>query len=87
MRDGETRVAYVSVASAIARCRDAAASQVAEQLDTEVLALLRKVTGVESAASWPSKVTSIVGHSMRSSDECGHGRRGRRDISGVSWRQ
>jgi hypothetical protein len=51
MRDGETRVAYDSIASAIARYGGAAASQVAEQLDTEVLTLLRKVTGVRSAAS------------------------------------
>jgi hypothetical protein len=53
MRDGETRVAYDTVASAIAAYRDAAASRVAEQLDTEVLTLLRKVTGARSAASWP----------------------------------
>jgi uncharacterized protein (DUF302 family) len=42
--DGGTRVAYDSVASALAPYHDAAASQVAEQLDTEVLELLRQVT-------------------------------------------
>ena len=42
---GGTRVAYDSVASAIAPYRDAAASQVAQQLDTEVLELLRQATG------------------------------------------
>jgi len=46
--DGGTRVAYDSVASAISRYGDAAASEVAERLDDEVLGLLRKVTGVES---------------------------------------
>jgi uncharacterized protein (DUF302 family) len=49
--DGGTRVAYDSVASAVARYRDAAASQVARRLDTEVLGLLRQVTGVPSSAS------------------------------------
>ena len=39
------RVAYDTVASAIAPYHDAAASQVAEQLDAEVLGLLRQVTG------------------------------------------
>jgi len=42
---GGTRVAYDTVASAIAPYHDAAASQVAEQLDAEVLGLLRQVTG------------------------------------------
>ena len=51
MPDGEIRVAYDSVASAIARYRDAAASQVAKRLDTEALGLLRQVTGVPSSAS------------------------------------
>jgi hypothetical protein len=48
---GGTRVAYDSVVSAIAPYGDAAASQVAEQLDTEVLGLLRQVTGVPAAAA------------------------------------
>jgi hypothetical protein len=37
-------VSYGSVASALAPYHDAAASQVAAQLDAEVLALLRRVT-------------------------------------------
>jgi hypothetical protein len=51
MPDGGTRVAYDSVASAIARYDDAAASTVAERLDTEVLGLLREVTGVQAPAA------------------------------------
>ncbi len=43
---GGTRVAYDSVASALARYHDAAASQVARRLDAEVLGLLRQVTGM-----------------------------------------
>ena len=43
--DGGTRVAYDTVASEIAPYHDAAAAQVAERLDTEVLDLLRQVTG------------------------------------------
>jgi uncharacterized protein (DUF302 family) len=46
-----TRVAYDSVASALAPYRDAAASQVARRLDAEVLGLLRQVTGVPASAS------------------------------------
>ena len=42
---GGTRVAYDSVASAIAPYRDAAASQVAKRLDAEVLELLHQATG------------------------------------------
>jgi hypothetical protein len=42
---GGTRVAYDTVASAIAPYRDAAASQVAQRLDTEVLELLHQATG------------------------------------------
>jgi hypothetical protein len=38
-------VAYDTVASAIAPYADAAASQVAQRLDTDVLALLRHATG------------------------------------------
>ncbi|HEV2257395.1 MAG TPA: DUF302 domain-containing protein [Streptosporangiaceae bacterium] len=45
MPDGGTRVAYDTVTSAIAPYRDAAASEVAQRLDTEVLGLLRQVTG------------------------------------------
>jgi uncharacterized protein (DUF302 family) len=47
--DGGTRVAYDSVVSALAPYHDAAASQVAEQLDTEVLDLLRQATGVPAS--------------------------------------
>ena len=42
---GGTQVAYDTVASAIAPYADAAASQVAQRLDTEVLSLLRHATG------------------------------------------
>ena len=45
-----TQVAYDTVASAIAPYADAAASQVAERLDTEVLRLLRHATGVPATA-------------------------------------
>jgi uncharacterized protein (DUF302 family) len=43
--EGGTRVAYDTVTSAIAPYHDAAATAVAQRLDTEVLALLRQVTG------------------------------------------
>jgi hypothetical protein len=43
--DGGSRIAYDSVASAIAPYHDAAASEVARRLDAEVLTLLREVTG------------------------------------------
>ena len=43
--EGGTRIAYDTVASALARYHDAAASDVAERLDAEVLGLLRRVTG------------------------------------------
>ena len=43
-REGGTRVAYDSVASAIAPYHDATATEVAQRLDTEVLTLLRRVT-------------------------------------------
>jgi hypothetical protein len=46
MPDGGTRIAYDTVASAIAPYRDAAAAQVAEQLDAEVLGLVRQVISV-----------------------------------------
>ena len=39
-------MAYDTVASAIAPYDDAAASQVAQRLDTEVLTLLRHATGI-----------------------------------------
>ncbi len=42
--DEGSRVAYDSVASAIAPYHDAAASEVARRLDTEVLTLLREAT-------------------------------------------
>jgi hypothetical protein len=42
---GGTRVAYDTVTSAIASYGDAAASQVAQQLDAEVLELLHQATG------------------------------------------
>jgi hypothetical protein len=48
---GGTRVAYDSVASALAWYHDAAASQVARRLDAEVLGLLRQVTGVPVSAT------------------------------------
>jgi hypothetical protein len=50
MPDGGTRVAYDTVASAIAPYHDAAAAQVAEHLDTEVLGLLRQAAGVPGSA-------------------------------------
>jgi hypothetical protein len=48
---GRTQVAYDTVASAIAPYADAAASQVVQQLDTEVLTLLRHATGTLATAS------------------------------------
>jgi hypothetical protein len=48
---GRTQVAYDTVASAIAPYSDAAASQVAQRLDTEVLALLRHATGMPATAT------------------------------------
>ena len=49
--DGRSRVAYDSVASEIAPYRDAAASEVAQRLDAEVLTLLREVTGVSDSGT------------------------------------
>jgi uncharacterized protein (DUF302 family) len=46
---GGTRVAYDTVTSEIAPYGDAAASQVAERLDTEVLVLLRQATGMPAS--------------------------------------
>ena len=48
---GGTRVAYDSVASAIAPYDNAAASEVAERLDTEVLTLLRQATAAQFPAA------------------------------------
>ena len=48
---GGTQVAYDTVASAIAPYGDAAATQVAQRLDTEVLALLRHATGMPATAT------------------------------------
>ena len=48
---GGTQVAYDTVASAIAPYADAAASQVAQRLDTEVLSLLRHATGIPATGS------------------------------------
>ena len=50
LADGGTRVAYDTVTSAIAPYQNAAASQVAQRLDTEVLALLRHATGIPATA-------------------------------------
>ncbi len=47
---GGTQVAYDTVASAIAPYGDAAASQVAGRLDTEVLAFLHHAAGIPAAA-------------------------------------
>jgi uncharacterized protein (DUF302 family) len=43
--DGRTRIAYDTVTSTIAPYHDAAATEVAQHLDTEVLTLLRQVSG------------------------------------------
>jgi hypothetical protein len=51
MPDGGTRVAYDTVASAIAPYHDAAASEVAQRLDTEVLGLPRQVTGAPASVT------------------------------------
>jgi Domain of unknown function DUF302 len=48
---GGTQVAYDTVASAIAPYGDAAASQVAQRLDTEVLALLHHAAGIPATAT------------------------------------
>jgi Domain of unknown function DUF302 len=48
---GRTQVAYDTVASAIAPYGDAAASQVAQRLDTEVLSLLHHATGIPATAT------------------------------------
>jgi hypothetical protein len=51
MPHGGTRVGYDTVASEIAPYHDAAASEVAGHLDTEVLDLLRHATGVPASAA------------------------------------
>ena|SRR5579862_9552923 len=48
---GGTRVAYDTVASEIAPYGDAAAAQVAERLDAEVLGLLHQATGVPESSN------------------------------------
>jgi hypothetical protein len=48
--DGGTQVAYDTAASAITPYGDAAASQVAQRLDTDVLSLLRHATGIPATA-------------------------------------
>jgi Domain of unknown function DUF302 len=49
--DGGTRVAYDTVTSEIAPYGDAAAAQVAEHLDAEVLGLLHQATGLPTSHS------------------------------------
>jgi hypothetical protein len=51
---GRSRIASDTVTSAIARYNDAAASQVAEQLDAEVLTLLRQASGI------PARITEAT---------------------------
>jgi hypothetical protein len=48
---GGTQVAYDTVASAIAPYGDAAASRVAQQLDTDVLGLLRHAAGIPATTT------------------------------------
>ena len=48
---GGTQVAYDTVASAIAPYGDAAATRIAQRLDTEVLALLRHATAMPASAN------------------------------------
>jgi hypothetical protein len=51
LASGETQVAYDTIASATAPYGDAAASQVAQRLDTEVLRLLHHATGIPATAT------------------------------------
>jgi hypothetical protein len=51
MPDGGTRVAYDTVASAIAPYHDTAATEVAQRLDTAVLGLLRQVSGMPASVT------------------------------------
>jgi uncharacterized protein YidB (DUF937 family) len=53
LASGGTRVAYDTVTSAIAPGQNAAATQVAERLDTEVLTLLRHAAGLPAGRSRP----------------------------------
>jgi uncharacterized protein (DUF302 family) len=53
--DGRTRVAYDTVTSALAPYHDAAAREVAQRLDTEVLDLLRGVTGAPASTDKPKE--------------------------------
>ena len=53
--DGATRVAYDTVTSALAPYHDAAATEVARRLDTEVLDLLRGVTGAPASTDKPKE--------------------------------
>jgi hypothetical protein len=52
---GGTRVAYDTVTSALAPYHDAAATEVAQRLDTEVLHLLRGVTGAPASTDKPKE--------------------------------
>ena len=56
---GGTQAAYDTVASAIAPYGDAAASQVAQRLDAEVLGLLRHATGVPDTATVAGRSTTM----------------------------
>jgi hypothetical protein len=55
---GGTKVAYDTVTSAIAHYQNAAAAQIAERLDAEVLSLLRHATGKPATAPRRSRSTS-----------------------------
>ena len=57
---GGTQVAYDTVASAIAPYADAAASQVAQRLDTEVLSILRHATGIPATATPQPRHTGLA---------------------------
>jgi hypothetical protein len=49
--DGGTRVAYDTVASALAAYHDEAALEIAQALDAERLGLLRRVTGLPASGT------------------------------------
>jgi hypothetical protein len=62
---GGTRLAYDSVVSELAGYDDPAATQVAEYLDTEVLGLLRQVSGLSpheppEAPAFPDRQPTIT---------------------------
>lgn len=63
--DGGTQAAYDTVASAIAPYGDAAASQVAQRLDTEVLSLLHHATGIPATATAAHRVPQRLDASGR----------------------